>query len=58
MTQIYPALARLPKVEIASALGVSKDYAYPIANENRVPHKRHWVKLAQLVGVNPLGASA
>jgi len=50
MNQIYPALARLSKIEIASALAVSKDYAYQIANGNRVPHKRHWVKLAELVG--------
>ena len=51
MTQIYPALDRLSKAEIASALGVSKDYAYQMANESRVPHKRHWVKLAGLGGV-------
>jgi CRISPR-associated endonuclease Cas1 len=52
MTQIYPALDRLSKGEIASALGISKDYAYQIANGSRVPHRRHWLKLAELVGVN------
>jgi hypothetical protein len=49
MTRIYPALDHLSKGEIASALGVSKDYAYQIANGNKVPHRRHWLKLAELV---------
>lgn len=50
ITRIYPVLGSLSKGEIASVLGISKDYAYQMANGNRVPHKRHWLKLAQLVG--------
>ena len=56
ITKIYPALERLSKSAIASALGVSRDYAYQIANGNRVPHKRHWVKLAGLTGVGARSA--
>jgi CRISPR-associated endonuclease Cas1 len=51
MTRLYPAIDQLSKGEIASALGVSKDYAYQIANGNKVPHRRHWLKLAELVGI-------
>jgi CRISPR-associated protein Cas1 len=51
ITKIQPALDRFSKLEIARALHVSKDYVYQMANGNRVPHKRHWLKLAELVGV-------
>src|SRR6185437_14135989 len=51
MTKIQPVLDRLSKLEIARYLGVSKDYAYEIARGDKIPHRRHWLKLAELVGV-------
>jgi hypothetical protein len=33
------------------ALGVSRDYAYQFARGERIPHRRHWLKLAELAGV-------
>jgi hypothetical protein len=52
MTKIQPELDRLSKATIASAIGVSKDYAYGIARGEKIPHRRHWLKLAELVGVS------
>jgi hypothetical protein len=51
MTKIQPVLHRLSKVEFASAIGVSKDCAYGIARGEKIPHRRHWLKLAELVGL-------
>jgi CRISPR-associated endonuclease Cas1 len=50
MARIHPALARVSKKAIQSALQVSKRYAYEIASGAKVPHRRHWVKLAELAG--------
>ena len=50
-TKIWPALGNIPKKRIAEAIGVSTDYAYQLVNGNRVPHRRHWVRLAELVGI-------
>jgi hypothetical protein len=36
------------------AIGISMVYASEIRNGKIVPHKRHWAKLAKLVGVSPL----
>ncbi len=52
-TKIQPVLDRLSRAEIARALGVTKDYAYEIARGDKIPHRRHWVRLAELVGVTP-----
>jgi hypothetical protein len=49
-TRIQPALAQLSKKAIESSLGVSKRYAYEIASGTKLPHRRHWVRLAELVG--------
>ena len=51
MTRIQPLLAQVPRTTIESALGVCKRYAYEIARGDKVPHRRHWLKLAELVGV-------
>jgi hypothetical protein len=50
--RIHPALARLSKKTIELALGVSERYVYEISSGVKVPHRRHWVKLAELVGVS------
>jgi CRISPR-associated endonuclease Cas1 len=52
MAKIHPALAHLSKTTIANTLGVSKDYVYQIVRGDRVPHRRHWLKLAELTGVS------
>jgi CRISPR-associated endonuclease Cas1 len=52
-TKIQPVLDRLSKSAIAKALGVTKDYAYEIARGDKIPHRRHWARLAELVGVGP-----
>lgn len=49
--RVQPALARVMKSEIRSALGVSEPYASVIQAGKRVPHARHWWALANLAGV-------
>jgi CRISPR-associated endonuclease Cas1 len=56
LTRIQPVLGRLSKTTVAELLGVSRDYVYQLVRKVRVPHRRHWVKLAELVGV--VGTSA
>jgi predicted DNA-binding transcriptional regulator AlpA len=51
LTKIQPELRTLSKTTVAQALGVSKDYVYQLVRKERVPHRRHWLKLAELVGV-------
>jgi hypothetical protein len=51
-TKIQPALAVITVPAIATALGVSGPYATDIRRGRRIPHPRHWVALAQLVGVS------
>jgi CRISPR-associated endonuclease Cas1 len=48
--KIQPLLSGIPMSAIRSALGVSNWYASKIRQGCR-PHPRHWVALAQLVGV-------
>jgi len=50
-TRIWPVLGQFPKRKLAEALGVSTDYVYQIVSGTRAPHRRHWVRLAELVGV-------
>jgi len=50
-SRIAPALANVPKPRIRSALGVSEPHAVRI-QRGTVPHPRHWLALAQLVGIN------
>ena len=51
--KIQPKLATLTVSAIASALEVSKPYATDIRAGKRVPHPRHWVKLASLAEMFP-----
>jgi CRISPR-associated endonuclease Cas1 len=48
--EIQPLLARLANSIIASRIGVSRWYAGRIRKGHR-PHPRHWLALAELVGV-------
>ena len=50
---IQPALAKVAKSQIRSALAVSEPYSSNIQAGRRIPHPRHWQALAQLVGVTP-----
>lgn len=49
--QIQPRLAAIPVGVIASALGVSQPYATDLRKGKYIPHPRHWLPLAKLVGV-------
>ena len=51
--KIQPRLAGVTIPVISSALGVSKPYAADIRAGRHRPHPRHWLALAQLVGVSP-----
>jgi CRISPR-associated endonuclease Cas1 len=52
-TKIQPALAEVTVPAISKALGISGPYATDIRAGKRRPHPRHWLTLAQLVGVLP-----
>ena len=49
--RIQPQLANHSLSKIASVMGVSIPYASDIRRGGRRPHPRHWLMLAQLVGV-------
>jgi len=49
--KIQPRLATFTVPAISSALGVSKPYATDIRSGKRVPHQRHWFRLARFVEV-------
>jgi hypothetical protein len=49
--KIQPMLANVTTTAIATALGVSWAYASRIHRGVNRPHPRHWLKLAELVGV-------
>ncbi len=48
--KVQPQLKRLRVREIAHAMQVSQAYAAFIRSGRRIPHPRHWLALAQLVG--------
>jgi hypothetical protein len=52
LTKIQPRLRRITLSVLASKLGISIPYAVDIRSAKRIPHKRHWKTLAQLVGVS------
>jgi len=52
LKQVQPALVSVAKSRIGSALGVSEPYSSDIRAGKRIPHQRHWLVLAQLVGVS------
>ncbi|MFZ0139194.1 MAG: CRISPR-associated endonuclease Cas1 [Candidatus Sulfotelmatobacter sp.] len=53
--KIQPLLAGVANPVIMSALGVSVTYSVAIRAGRRRPHQRHWLKLAELVGVSADG---
>ncbi len=50
--RIMPALKRVTIRAIMEALQVSKPYAADIRSGKKLPHPRHWMNLAKLVGVS------
>lgn len=52
VTEIQPRLPRITLSSLASKLDISIPYAVQVRSARRVPHKRHWQALAQLVGVS------
>lgn len=52
--EVQPALVRASATAIAKRIGVSRWYAGRIREGYR-PHPRHWLTLAQFVGVSPEG---
>ena len=50
--RIQPLLKDIPNSVIMAALQVSMPYAVNIRHGRRSPHPRHWVRLAELVGVS------
>src|SRR5271170_4686634 len=52
LTEIQPRLPRITLAVLASKLGISIPYAVEVRSARRVPHQRHWLALAQLVGVS------
>jgi len=51
LTRVVPALSNVSKSTIRKALGVSDPYSIWIHNGTRIPHARHWQKLAELAGI-------
>jgi len=51
--EIQPRLNEITVPTISTALGLSEPYATDIRAGKRIPHPRHWLTLAQLVGVSP-----
>jgi CRISPR-associated endonuclease Cas1 len=51
LTQIQPQLRNLSGPAVAEALGVHKDFLYPLIRGEKVPHRRHWLKLAEMVNI-------
>jgi CRISPR-associated endonuclease Cas1 len=51
--KIQPCLVGIAVPTIASALAVSEPYATNIRAGRCIPHPRHWLTLAQLVGISP-----
>jgi hypothetical protein len=49
--EIQPRLAKVRPADIMNAIGVSWLYASHIRRGMKRPHPRHWVKLAELVGL-------
>lgn len=52
--QIQPRLAAIIVPTIVTTLSVSEPYATRIRAGRCIPHPRHWLSLAMLVGVSPI----
>lgn len=50
--KIQPLLAHITLSTIQSRLGVSVYYASQIRKGQRIPHPRHWISLAELLGIS------
>jgi CRISPR-associated protein Cas1 len=48
-TKVQPLLANIKTSEISSALGVTWAYASAVRKGQKIPHPRHWAKLAEMV---------
>jgi CRISPR-associated endonuclease Cas1 len=55
-TKIQPLLCNITRSAISTALGVSKTYAGEIRTGRSLPHPRHWLKLAKVIGISLEGA--
>jgi len=53
LEKVQPLLAGFTRPAIAAALDVSIKYAGDVRAGTCVPHPRHWVRLAELVGIVP-----
>jgi hypothetical protein len=51
--KIQPRLSGITVPAIASALGLSVPYAAEIRAGRQLPHPRHWLTLATLIGLSP-----
>jgi CRISPR-associated protein Cas1 len=51
-TQILPRLSNLTVPAIRLATALSKPYATDVRSGKRIPHARHWLALARIVGVS------
>jgi CRISPR-associated endonuclease Cas1 len=51
--RILPLLRTIPIGLLADQLNVSKTHVYRFVKGAKIPHRRHWVKLAEMVGVCP-----
>jgi CRISPR-associated endonuclease Cas1 len=51
LDKIRPRLAEMTVLTLRMTLCVSKGYATNIRSGKRIPHPRHWEKLARLVGI-------
>ena len=54
VTRILPRLAQVTASAIAEAIQVSLGYADSVRKGKVHPHARHWVKLAEMVGVGQM----
>jgi CRISPR-associated endonuclease Cas1 len=52
VNKIHPLLAKAPITAIVSATGLRRSSAAENRRGRRIPHPRHWRKLAELVGVS------
>jgi hypothetical protein len=55
--KVQPLLAGISIPKIAAILGISEPYATDIRAGKRIPHRRHWMRLARLAGVTQAGAT-
>jgi hypothetical protein len=51
LTEIQPRLPQVTLSVLASKLAISIPYAVDVRSARRVPHQRHWLTLAELVGI-------